>query len=68
LGGIAVANLNEEKIAVGKLFDWLDNKGNEKMPTHAISTKNHRCCLRFAAARKALKHAKNLPLLHPQSV
>jgi len=31
LGGIAVANLNEEKIAVGKLFDWLSDKNNEKL-------------------------------------
>ena len=31
LGGIAVANLNEEKIAVGKLFDWLSDPSNEKL-------------------------------------
>jgi len=31
LGGIAVANLNEEKIAVEKLFAWLDDKENAKL-------------------------------------
>ena len=31
LGGIAVANLDNEEAAVGKLFAWLDDKGNEKL-------------------------------------
>jgi hypothetical protein len=31
LGGIAVANLNDEKIAVGKLFDWLSDPDNTKL-------------------------------------
>ena len=31
LGGIAVANLDNEKIAVGKLFDWLSDKDNAKL-------------------------------------
>jgi hypothetical protein len=31
LGGIAVANLNEEEVAVKKLFDWLSDKNNEKL-------------------------------------
>ena len=31
LGGIAVANLNEEEVAVRKLFEWLSDKNNEKL-------------------------------------
>jgi hypothetical protein len=31
LGGIAVANLDNEEAAVAKLFAWLDDKGNEKL-------------------------------------
>jgi hypothetical protein len=31
LGGIAVANLNDEEAAVGKLFAWLDDKENAKL-------------------------------------
>jgi hypothetical protein len=31
LGGIAVANLNDEKTAVAKLFNWLNDKDNEKL-------------------------------------
>jgi hypothetical protein len=31
LGGIAVANLDKEEVAVAKLFAWLDDKGNEKL-------------------------------------
>ena len=31
LGGIAVANLDNEEKAVGKLFDWLMDKDNEKL-------------------------------------
>lgn len=31
LGGIAVANLNDEETAVAKLFDWLSDKNNEKL-------------------------------------
>jgi hypothetical protein len=31
LGGIAVANLDKEDVAVAKLFAWLDDKGNEKL-------------------------------------
>ena len=31
LGGIAVANLDKEDIAVAKLFAWLDDKDNEKL-------------------------------------
>jgi len=31
LGGIAVANLNDEEVAVKKLFDWLSDKNNEKL-------------------------------------
>ena len=31
LGGIAVANLDKEDVAVAKLFDWLNDKDNEKL-------------------------------------
>lgn len=31
LGGIAVANLDNEKVAVSKLFAWLSSKDNEKL-------------------------------------
>jgi hypothetical protein len=31
LGGIAVANLDNEKVAVGKLFEWLTDKDNAKL-------------------------------------
>ena len=31
LGGIAVANLDNEKVAVGKLFDWLTDPENAKL-------------------------------------
>lgn len=47
LGGIAVANLDKEKIAVGKLFDWLSDPDNEKLvksfrlQEHNISKEEH---------------------------